>query len=335
MDKKPVILVASQGFWSARDLVCREVLGDQFELVQATDLKILEEAREGVVAIVLADQSIGVAEMDWFPNRQTLARPGTGYDGIDLVEADKRRICVTRVSVLNAESVSEFAIGLIFALTRNIVQVHNRMMRGVWQRGIGLLLKEMTVGLIGLGAVGQSIAKKLHAFGVNRLIGWNRSTFRLEVSELADECDLKLLSVSEVMRESDVVVVALALVPQTKGFIGREMLALMKPEAMLINVGRGAVVDEECLADMILAGKFGGVGLDVYSVEPPEPIFEPLYMKKFIEAAQMGRNIILTPHNAAMTRNSSRNIALQVARNVLKVLHGETEGLEVIKTDQR
>lgn len=326
-----MILVASQSFWPVRDLVSREVLDDQFELVRAMDLEIPEEARERVVAIVLADQSVGATEMDRFPKLQTLARTGTGYDNIDLMEAEKRGICVTRVSVLNAESVSEFAIGLIFALTRNIVQTHNRMMKSVWQRGNGLLFKEMTVGLIGLGAVGQSLAKKLYAFGVKRLIGWNRSTFRLEVNELADDCALELVSAEKVFLESDAVVVALALTPETKGFVGKERLSLMKPEAVLVNVGRGAVVDEESLADMVLGGQLGGAALDVYSVENPEPWFEQPYMKKLVAAAEAGRNVILTPHNAATTRNSSRNVALQVGRNVLKVLRGETEGLEIVK----
>ncbi len=335
MKDKPVILVASQSFWPARDLVVREVFGDQFELMRAMDLEISPEVRGRVVAIVLADQFVGASEMDRFPNLQTLARTGTGYDNIDLGAAEERNVCVTRVSVLNAESVSEFALGLIFALTRNIVQIHNRMTKGVWQRSSGLLFKEMTVGLIGLGAVGQSLAKKLHALGVKRLVGWNRSNFRLAVSELTDAYGLELMSAQDVMRQSDVVVVALALTLETKGFVGKEMLSLMKSEAIIVNVGRGAVVDEEYLAEMVCEERIGGVGLDVYSVEPPESPFEVPFIRKLIASAKNGRNIILTPHNAATTKNSSRNIALRVGRNVLNVLRGETEGLEIVRADQK
>jgi phosphoglycerate dehydrogenase-like enzyme len=332
---KPVILVASQSFWPVRDLVNQEIFKGEFELVQSMDFEISPERRKDVVAIILADQKVDASLMDMFPNLKTLARTGTGYDNIDIPEAEKRNICVTRVSELNAESVSEFALGLLMALSRNIIQTHIKMLNKIWERGSGLLIKEMTVGIVGLGAVGRSLTRRLHSFGVGRLIGWNRSTFRLEVNEVVDECGLELLALEQVLKESDAVIVALALTAETRNLIDRKMLSNLSPHSLFINVGRGAVANEQCLSEMILENKLGGIGLDVYSVEPPDNPFEILFAKNFIEASRMGRNVILTPHNAATTKNSSKNIAMQVGRNVLKVLQGETEGLEIVKADQR
>lgn len=330
--EKQIILVGAQGFWSVRDLVNREVLHDRFEMIYADDFRISLKDWDRVVAIVLADQPCDGMLMGKFPSLRTIARTGTGYDNVDIRAAQERNITVTRVSALNAESVSDFALGLLLALSRNIVQAHTDMVwYSVWERRSGMLLSEMTVGLVGLGAIGCSLAKKLHALGVGRLVGWNR-TYRWRVEEVVRQCRLECLTLPQVMSESDAVVVGLALTAETKRFISREMLFRMKPSAFLINISRGAVVDEEALAECVAEGRIGGAALDVFSVEPPVgfPFAQPFVQKLIESAADGGCNVILTPHNAWLTKNTVRNVSLQVARNIQKVLGGQPQEAEIV-----
>lgn len=328
---KPIVLVAASGFNDCWGMVDREVFGGRFENRFALDFRVNSEEAGRVVAIVVADQPVDDTLMEKFPGLVTIARTGTGYDNINIKAAHERKIVVTRVSHVNAASVSDFALGCIFTLSRNIAQTHQDMINWRWKRNSsGLLVSEMTVGIIGLGAIGISLAKKLRALGVNRLIGWNR-TMRQRVLDAAEDNGLELLEIPQVMTESDVVVVAVALAPETRGLLSREKLALMKSHATLVNIARGPVVNETALAELVAEGKIGGVALDVFSVEAPagDP-FSQAFVQSLITSAARGRNVILTPHNAGLAKSSVKNISFQVARNILGVLDGDLEGVEVV-----
>lgn len=330
MLKKPIVLVGAKGFWEVRELVENNVFKSGFELLNTSNFQIAGEKKSEVVAIVVADQPIGARLMDEFPKLRTIARTGTGYDNIDVKAASERKIIISRVAELNAEPVSEFTLGLIFALIRNIVGVHQKMCDSTWDRYKGMLMSELTVGIIGLGAVGRSLARKLHALGVKRLIGWNR-TLRPQVMNTALNTHLEIVSLESVLKESDVVVVAVALAPETRNLLDEKLLSLMKKNAYLVNVSRGAVVDENALAEFVTAGEIAGVALDVFSLEPPadNPFQEP-FMQKLIESAKNRRNVILSPHNAFRTKNSEEVISLRVAENIVGVLEGNMEGVEVV-----
>lgn len=328
--KKPIIIVGTKGFWNLRDLIDREVFKNKFELCYSDNFSVDECSKKRVVAIVLADQKCGAELMDSLPNLATIARTGTGYDNVDINAARDRNIVVTRVANINAEPTSEYALTLMLALSRNVVRFHGEMLAQKWERKGGLTLGEKTVGIVGLGAVGMALAKKLNALGVKRLIGWNRS-INAKVLKGVQDYGLELISLQSVMCESDSVVIALALTPDTVKLIDREKLELMKPTAHLINVARGAIVDELALAEFIEQGKIDGVALDVYSAELPlgNP-FEKEFMKKFILAATNGKNIILSPHSAFYTTNSVKIISLHVAKNIVSVLDGRSEDAETI-----
>lgn len=330
MAEKEIVLVAAGGFWAVRDIIERQVFRDKFEMVNAPDFNVFDLAKSRVVAIVIADQKCGPELMDRFPNLKTIARTGTGYDNIDVASAKERDIIVTRVSALNAESVSDFALGLLFSLSRNIAQTNRDMTLSLWERKKGMLLSEMTVGVIGLGAIGSFLAKKLRVLGARRILGWNR-TDRPKVRELSKEYGLELVGMTELVSESDAVIVAVALTPDTKNLLDYYALACMKKTALLINVARGAVVNEESLATFIANGWIGGTAIDVFSVEPPlgSP-FEQPFVKKLIQSYHEGRNVILTPHNAWLTESTVEKVSLQVARNVKGVLEKNFDGVEVI-----
>ena len=327
--ERPIVLVGAKGFWENRRLAGGK-LPESFRQFFSNDLQAEKKLAHDVVAIVAADQPISAGIMDSYPNLRTIARTGTGYDNIDVSAAHARNIAVSRVAELNAEPVSEFAVGLMIALIRNFIGVHEKMCGGKWDRYKGMLISEMTVGIAGLGAIGRSLARKLHSLGVKRLIGWNR-TLRPQVGNTVLNPHLELCILEKLMKESDIVVVALALVPETKHLIDKRMLSKMKSTAYLVNVSRGAVVDEDALAEHMSAGKIAGVALDVFSLEPPAgDLFSEPFMQKLVSCAKHGGNVILSPHNAFRTKNSEEMISLRVAENVAKVISGNTEDIELV-----
>ncbi|MHA1266309.1 MAG: NAD(P)-dependent oxidoreductase [Candidatus Helarchaeota archaeon] len=187
---------------------------------------------------------------------------------VDLEEATKKGIIVAFTPGRNANSVAEFTIGLILAITRNIVRNHNLVQMKKWpvlsaftERGIEL--NRRTVGIIGLGAVGYRVGTILKAFGMKILVfDPYIKTERLKTLD-AQQVDLDTL-----MKESDIVTVHALLTDETKGMLSKEKLALMKPSAYFINTSRGKIVDEEALIDLLEAGKIRGAALDVYQREP-------------------------------------------------------------------
>lgn len=328
---KPAILVGARGFWSMKELIEEEVFHGKFKLEFDENVRGPDEMRREVIALVVADQRIDAAVFDRFPNMRTIARTGTGYDNIDMRRAHERGVVVTRVAKLNANSVSEFALGLTLNLLRHVPEIHHDMLRNVWKRNTGLLLTDVTVGIVGLGAIGQLLVRKFYTLGTKRIIGWNR-TLRTDIPLLQEECRLELCdNLPELAAESDVLVVALALAPETKKCINRDVLSHMKREALVVNIGRGALVDEEALAEYIAEGTLGGAALDVFSSEPPQSVpFEQKFIQRLIESANAGKNVILTPHNAGITKHSVRNISLQVAHNIVGVLNCRTENIEIV-----
>lgn len=327
---KPVILIGARGFWSMRELVDAEVFHQAFDLLFDEKICGGDEVRDHIVALVVADQVIDAVHMDRFPNLKTIARTGTGYDNIDIAAAHKRNIIVTRVAKLNANSVSEFALGLVLALLRHIPHIHTDMIAHTWERKYGMLLADVTVGVLGLGTIGQLLVRKLHALGAKRVLGWNR-TYRPDIALLEEECRLERCAIRELASQSDVLVVALALSEETRNIVNRDMLSCMKPTALVVNIGRGALVDEEALAEFIADGKLGGAALDVFTTQPPDStLFEKKFFQSLVQSVHAGKNVILTPHNAGITKHSVRNISLKVALHVDKVLRGEFDDVEIV-----
>ncbi|MDP2696309.1 MAG: NAD(P)-dependent oxidoreductase [bacterium] len=328
---KPIVLVGTNSFWSMREEVDALELWNRFELIFDKDFEISDDRAEDVQALVVGDRPIGVNIINRFPNLKTIARAGTGYDNVDIKAAKERDIVVTRVIKLNADAVSEFTLGLILSLLRRIPQLHHGMINNEWQRQQGILLSEATVGIIGLGEIGCSLAQKLNALGTQRVFGWNR-TDRPEIDRIIASYGLEIVDIPSIMSESDVVVVAIALAPNTNQLIDSGMLSLMKKAGILINVSRGAVVDEVALVDLLSKGLLGGVALDVFSTEPPyDDLFRKPFFNKLSGEAKSGHNVILTPHNASMTAGNAREVALQVGRNISLVIDGHLECVEIVE----
>lgn len=236
---------------------------------------------------------------------------GTGTDNVDLAAARRRGIVVTNTPGVGAPSVAELTMGLIVAVTRAIPLSHTRVNNGRWQHVEGPELAGKTLGLLGLGAIGQYVARLARPFGM-RVIAWSFS----RDLERARRLDVELVEKDDVFRRSDIVSIHLRNSPEVRGFVGARELALMKPDAYLVNTARGALLDQDALASALRSGQLAGAALDVFTEEPLPPERNPFLGLD---------NVVLTPHVGAVTREASARQRAMPVDNILAFVNGTPE----------
>jgi D-3-phosphoglycerate dehydrogenase len=236
---------------------------------------------------------------------------GTGTDLVPLAAAAGRGVVIANLPGSNAQSVAEYCVMAMLMLARNIVAVVETLKAGTWDgaRALGAGTHEiaaMTLGIVGVGEIGRRLAKICRqGFGM-RVLGNQRRLDRLPAE--AEPAPVNML-----LKNSDFVVVTCPLTPQTRHMFNGDTLGLMKPTAWLINVGRGAVVQEQALVAALREKRIAGAMLDVYEHYRLEPGHELLGLP----------NVILTPHFAGMTRESRARMGVAAAEEMLRMLAGE------------
>jgi phosphoglycerate dehydrogenase-like enzyme len=243
-----------------------------------------------------------------------IQQPSAGYENIDVVAAAMAGIPVANAGPANAAAVAEFAVMGALACLRHVREAIADAERGGWsqQRWIDKGLGELagrTVGILGCGAIGQQVAQRLRGFECHTIY-----TKRHRLAE-ADEERLAatFVDLDELLRRSEVLMVTVALNDQTRGLLDAARLAMLPVGAIVVNVGRGAVIDFDALADALRSGALGGAALDVFETEP---------LPEGHRLAELP-NVLLTPHIAGVTRNAARDILMNSIDNVSRVLRGE------------
>ena len=224
------------------------------------------------------------------PNLKLLSVWGTGVDHVDLEAAGELGITVSNTPGYGAPYVSEHALTLALAVSRQVVLNDRRIRAGGWTAGFIDELYGKTLGVVGAGAIGRRMIQLGQGIGMN-VVAW---TFN-PTPERAAEYGVEFLELEELLRRSDVVSLHVALTPESEGLIGREQLALLKPTAILVNAARGAVIDEAALVEVLTDGKIAGAGLDVFETEPLPP-GHPLTKLD---------NVVLSPHAGGMAYNGT------------------------------
>jgi len=235
---------------------------------------------------------------------------GSGLEGVDFQAAQKRNIWVANVPTNvsgNADSVAELGIYMMIGLSRNIRGMAKSLRNRKMGEPQGRALSGQTVGLIGLGGIGQALIRRLRTFDV-RLIGLKRHN----PQKAREELDLEWVSGPEdihtLLKNSDFVMLCLPVTPESQHLINHTTIASMKQNAMLINLSRGGLVDREALLEAFASEKIAGAGLDVFWEEPPDPD-DPIFEY----------NVLATPHVAASTDVSMQGIVKAVAENIRRV----------------
>ena len=232
-----------------------------------------------------------------------------GMEHVDVAHATRRGIPVIHC-IRNAECTSDFAIGLMFAETRNIARAHAAIKQGNWRKdyvnsAYTTSMCEMTLGLVGLGHIGKLVAKKAAGVGMKEILAYD--PFVTQAAMDAIGLPVKLVSQEELFRASDIVSLHMRLTPETKNSIGRELLALMKPTAYLINTSRAGVLDREAFIEALENKAIGGAALDVFWDEPI-PENDPLIALD---------NLTMTPHTAGNVVDALPKSPLLLAKTIL------------------
>src|SRR4051812_7420755 len=239
---------------------------------------------------------------------QVIGRAGVGVDNIDLPAATEAGIVVVNAPTGNTIAAAEHTLALLFALARHIPEADASLRRGEWKRSqfTGRELRGKTLGIIGLGKIGMTIADRARAMEMEVL---GHDPYVTE--DAAALRGVKLLSMDELIRRADAITVHVPLTRSTRNLIGEAEIASMKPGAYLVNVARGGVIEEAALAKALSEGRLGGAAVDVFTEEPPKE--SPLLSAP---------NTILTPHLGASTAEAQTRVAVEAAEQVLDVLAG-------------
>lgn len=277
---------------------------DPAELIRrAADAEVLMVASSRLPAEVVAA----------CPKLRFISVAFTGVDHLPMELCRERGILVSNCAGYSSESVAELVFGLVFALLRRIPACDRAARSGATKAGlVGFELAGRTFGIVGTGAIGLRTAALAKAFGC-RLVGYSR-TRRPEAEALG----LTYLPLEELFAQADIVSLHLPATAATRGLIGAELIARMKPTALLINTARGAVLDSGALAAALTAGRIAGAGIDVFESEPPLPADHPLLAAP---------NTVLTPHVAFATAESMTVRAGMAFDNVSLWLEGKPRNL--------
>ena len=243
------------------------------------------------------------------PNLRVIGRAGIGVDNIDLAAATEAGIVVVNAPQANIISAAEHALALMLAQARNIPRADATLRSGVWERSKfeGVELHGKTLGIIGLGRIGSLVAERARAFGMH-ILGHDPYVSQEHWWRLGVE----MVDLDTLLSTSDFITVHLPLTADTKGLIGKDALARVKPTARIVNASRGGIIDEEALAEAIREGRLAGAALDVFSKEPltQSPLFEL-------------DQVVVTPHLGASTAEAQDKAGTDVAKAVVKALRGE------------
>ena len=240
---------------------------------------------------------------------QVIARAGVGVDNIDVDEATQRGIVVVNAPTGNTISAAEHTIALMLSLTRHIPQANAVLKSGKWRRAdfMGTEVRDKTLGIIGLGNVGSEVAKRARGLQM-KLIAHDPF---ISVDH-AHNLQVELVSLKQLLKESDFITLHIPLTPQTKGLIGAKELASVKPTVRIINTARGGLIDEKALAKAVKEKRVAGAAIDVFATEPATSsiLFED-------------DNIVVTPHLGASTAEAQVMAAKDVAEQVIDIFKGQ------------
>ena len=215
---------------------------------------------------------------------KVIARYGVGVDSVDLAAAREKGIVVTNTPGANSVSVAELALGLMLALARQIPEAVEAVHQGKFPRYTGVSLEGKTIGILGLGAIGKQLARRLSGFDC-KIVAYD--PFADVV--FAKDNHIEIAVMDEVIKQADFISLHLPLLPETRGIVNDTFLSKMKKGSFLINTSRGEAVDEDALLRALQSGHLKGAGLDAFAVEPPDPNNPLLALPQVIATPHLGR----------------------------------------------
>ena len=305
---KPVVLIAEELSPATLD-----ALGPDFEVRNcngADRSELLVALSKGVDAVLIRSATKMDAEaISAAKGLKVIARAGVGLDNVEIPAATAAGVMVVNAPTSNIVSAAELAIGLLLASARSISPAHAALRGGKWARSkyTGAELFEKTLGVVGFGRIGQLVAHRMQAFGMD-VVAYDPYLQPAKAAQL----NVKLVELDELLKVSDFITIHLPKTKETANLIGTEALKKVKPTVRIINAARGGVLDESALYEALKNGKVAGAGLDVFATEPCTD--SPLFTLD---------NVVATPHLGASTDEAQERAGIAVAISVRKALSGE------------
>jgi len=304
---RPVVLIADKLAQSTVD-----ALGDGVEVrwVDGPDRPALLAAVPDADALLVRSATTVDAEvLDAGKNLKIVARAGVGLDNVDVPAATERGVMVVNAPTSNIHTAAEHAVTLMLAAARQVPAADATLRERTWQRSKfnGVEIFDKTVGVVGLGRIGQLFAARLAAFET-KIIAYDPYVSPARAAQLG----IELVTLDELLSRADLISVHLPKTPETKGLLSKEKLALTKKGVIIVNAARGGLIDEQALADAINSGHVRAAGLDVFATEPctDSPLFDL-------------PQVVVTPHLGASTSEAQDRAGTDVAKSVLLALAGE------------
>ncbi|MDZ7887483.1 MAG: phosphoglycerate dehydrogenase [Mycobacterium sp.] len=303
----PVVLIADK---LAESTVA--ALGDQVEVrwVDGPDRpKLLEAVADADALLVRSATTVDADVIAAAPKLKIVARAGVGLDNVDVDAATARGVLVVNAPTSNIHSAAEHALALLLSAARQVPAADATLREHTWKRSSfsGTEIFGKTVGVVGLGRIGQLVAARLAAFGTH-IVAYDPYVSSARAAQIG----IELVSLDELLGRADFISVHLPKTKETAGLLGKENLAKTKPGVIIVNAARGGLIDEQALADAITSGHVRGAGLDVFSTEPctDSPLFEL-------------PQVVVTPHLGASTAEAQDRAGTDVAASVKLALAGE------------
>jgi len=305
--EKPVVLLAEE-----LSPATVEALGPDFEIRQTdgADRSQLLSAITDVDAILVRSATKVDAEaIAAAKNLKVIARAGVGLDNVDIKAATQAGIMVVNAPTSNIVSAAELTVGHILSLARHIPAANAALKNGEWKRSkyTGTELYEKKVGIIGLGRIGALIAARLQGFET-QILAYDPYVTSARAAQLG----VQLVSLDELLEQSDFITIHMPKTPETLGMIGAEAFDKMKESAYIVNVARGGLIDEDALYNALKEGKIAGAAIDVFVTEPSTDL--PFFGLD---------NVVVTPHLGASTDEAQEKAGISVAKSVRLALAGE------------
>ncbi len=295
-------------------------LAPEEEVLAAVDAELIHaqcrteeeviEAAQGADALINQYAPVSRKVIENLPNLKVVSRYGVGVNTIDIDAANENGVMVGNVTDYCMDEVSDHAFALIMACARKVVHLNNEVKAGNWDFKVSApiyRLRGRVLGLVGLGRIPQTLAKKAQAFGI-KVVAYDPFV----PEEVARDLNVELVDLNELCKRSDFVSVHAPLIEATRGMISDEQFNLMKKEAFIINTARGPVIDEKALIRALQAGEIAGAGLDVTEEEPIQNDNPLLEMD----------NVIINPHAAWYSEEAQLELKRKTAQNVADVLGG-------------
>ena len=305
-----ILFAASENAWGGFLGIIREQLPEHrfvasgsFAIDSLADVDILIPTMCPVTRQTLSDAN----------RLQLIQQCGSGLEGVDVAAASEKGIPVANVPTAtsgNADSVAELGIYLMIGLHRDVPAMSRSLRQGSMGQPQGRALDGRTMGIVGLGGIGQALIRRLKGFGV-RIIGLKNHAPEAARKALGLDWTGGAHQLPELLGRSDVVFLCLPATPASQGMMNRKTLAMMKPGAFLINLSRGSLVDRDALEWALSSGAIAGAGLDVFWQEPPDPD-DPIF----------DLNVLATPHVAGSTDRSMQGIVTGVIENIRRIEAG-------------